>query len=73
MVLNRDPSISLDQLLATLLLHRTNGRQANPSTSSKNPVPSPYCREGKRRKDNDPAKGLRDNGEPCYIPGKGQG
>ena len=68
------PHRTIDQTrstaLATLLLHCTNGHQENPSTSSKDPVPSPYHREGKRRKDNDPAKGLWDNGEPCYLPGK---
>ena len=29
-------------------------------------------RKGKRRKDNDSAKGLRNNGEPYYLPGKGR-
>ena len=66
-------SWTIDQARSTTLAtpsHQLNGRRTDPSTSSTPLIPSPYCREGKRRKDNDPEKSLWNNGEPCYLPGK---
>ena len=58
--------------------HRTNGQRTKPycrkpSSIARYPVPSACYRKSKRREDVDLTTGLRNNGEPHRLPGRGGG
>ena len=81
---NRNRSIN-KSLAPYPWLHHTNGHRTKPqstkpyytkpscrmsSSNSGDPVPSSCYRKGKRREDIDLTKGLWNNGEPHYLPGR---